>query len=251
MTGLNIDLRQQIQDDDYAFPYHYVPQFQPGYTHTYSWPWGLYYASAMEYVLGRVARLAPTSIVDVGTGDGRMVRELVLKMPTAAVSGVDYSPRAIQLAQALNPTLKFRCMDILEEEPEARAAVLTLIEVFEHIPPERAKEFVAGLRRMIDDQGHLVVTVPHANVKVSRKHFRHFTAPTLEEAFAEHFAVEEVVFLDRRDRRVTWLRKLLENDYFILTHWGIRNRLYALYKRRFLITDEGHCGRIFMIMRPR
>jgi hypothetical protein len=29
---------QQIQDDDYVFPYHYVPQFSPGYSHTYSWP---------------------------------------------------------------------------------------------------------------------------------------------------------------------------------------------------------------------
>ena len=50
---------------------------------------------------------------------------------------------------------------------------------------------------------------------------------------------------------MTWLRNLLENDYFILTHWGIRNRLYALYKHWFLITDEAHCGRIFMVLRPR
>ena len=45
------DQRQQIQDDDYAFPYHYVPQFREGYTHTYSWSWGLYYVSAMEFVV--------------------------------------------------------------------------------------------------------------------------------------------------------------------------------------------------------
>ena len=60
------DRRQQIQDDDYAFPYHYVPQFREGYTHTYSWPWGLYYVSAMEFVLQKVAELKPRSVADVG-----------------------------------------------------------------------------------------------------------------------------------------------------------------------------------------
>ena len=251
MTSSALDLRQQIQDDDYAFPYHYVPQFQPGYAHTYSWPWGLYYASAMEYVLDRVVRLAPASVADVGTGDGRMVRELALKLPDASVVGVDYSPRAIQLAQALNPSLKYRCLDIVEEDIGERFAMLTLIEVFEHIPPDRARAFVSGLRRMIDGRGHLIVTVPHSNAPVAKKHFRHFTSTSLAAEFAEHFTVEETAFLDRRDRRVLWLRKTLENDYFILTHWGIRNRLYALYKRHFLVTDEPRCGRIFTILRPR
>ena len=68
------DSKQLIQDEDYAFPYHYVPQFSPGYTQTYSWTWGLYYVSAMEYVLAQVKQLKPMSVADIGTGDGRLVR---------------------------------------------------------------------------------------------------------------------------------------------------------------------------------
>ena len=245
------DRRQQIQDDDYAFPYHYVPQFSPGYTQTYSWSWGLYYVSAMEYVIERVCALAPASVADIGTGDGRLVRELALALPDARIAGVDYSARAIQLASALNPGLDFRCIDIIEQPIGERFDLLTLIEVFEHIPPPLTARFVAALRPLLQDDGKLIVTVPHSNARVSKKHFQHFTAATLKSHFEAHFVVEETVFLDRRSRAVDWIKKLLENKVFILVHWGIRNRLYQHYKRHFLTTEESQCGRIFMRLRPR
>jgi ubiquinone/menaquinone biosynthesis C-methylase UbiE len=89
------DKRQLLQDEDYSFPYHYVPQFSPGYSHTYSWAWGLYYISAMEFILAKVRQLNPTSVADIGTGDGRLVRELFKELPEAKIVGVDYSERAI------------------------------------------------------------------------------------------------------------------------------------------------------------
>lgn len=245
------DRRQQIQDDDYAFPYHYVPQFRDGYTHTYSWPWGLYYVSALEFVLQKVADHRPRSVADVGTGDGRLVRELALALPHARVTGIDYSARAIQLAKALNPGLDFRCADILSEDLGERFDVITLIEVFEHIPPHLTGAFVGALRRLVSADGTLLVTVPHRNVRVSKKHFQHFSSESLEGHFKAYFEVEEVGFLDKRCRAVDWLRWLLENPYFILKHWGIRNRLYRYYTRRYLVTDERSCGRLFMRLRPR
>ena len=250
-VGAMPDRRQQIQDDDYAFPYHYVPEFRPGYSHTYWWPWGLYYASAMEFVLDKVKALQPESVADVGTGDGRLTRELALILPDATVTGIDYSVRAIQLATALNPGLDFRCLDIVRDDVGEAFDVLTLIEVFEHIPPEMTDQFVAALRPLLRDGGSLLVTVPHRNVKVSKKHFQHFSAASLRAHFESHFVLEEEVFLDRRSRAVDWIRSLLENRYFILVHWGIRNRLYKLYKRRFLVSDEANCGRLFMRFRPK
>ena len=245
------DSKQLIQDEDYAFPYHYVPQFSPGYTQTYSWTWGLYYVSAMEYVLAQVKQLKPMSVADIGTGDGRLVRELSKTLPEAHIVGIDYSKRAIHLAQSLNPTLDFRCMDIITETPGESFDVLTLIEVLEHIPPDLANAFIAALRPLVRDGGTLLVTVPHENVPVSAKHFQHFSAEKLERAFELHFALEEVAFLDRRSPAVKLIRWVLENKYFILTHWGIRNRIYRLYKHFFLVSDERHCGRIFMRFRPR
>lgn len=238
--------KQQIQDDDYAFPYHYVPQFSPGYSQTYSWPWGLYYVSAMEFLLEKVRLLCPSAIADVGTGDGRLVRELVRMIPDARITGIDYSERGIQLARALNPGLDFRCQDIVRCAPMETFDVVTLVEVFEHIPPGLTADFIAALRSLVNEDGHLIVTVPHQNVPVSRKHFQHFSAASLKAHFEPYFELEETVFLNKRHYMVGWIRKLLENRYFILVHWGICNRLYLAYKRFFLVSDEAGCSRLYM-----
>ena len=80
------DEKQLIQNDDYAFPYHYyIPQFKSGYSHTYSWPWGVYYISAMEFLLKKRRLLSPKSIADIGTGDGRFVCELVTSLSTRLI----------------------------------------------------------------------------------------------------------------------------------------------------------------------
>lgn len=241
------DKKQQFQDEDYSFPYHYVPQFSSGYSQSYSWPWGLYYVSAMEFVLDGVRSLQPPSVIDVGTGDGR---ELSRQLPSARVTGIDYSERAIALAKALNPGLDFRCADILHEEIGETFHVVTLIEVFEHIPIDLTAQFAAALHRLVRGDGNLIVTVPHRNVPVSRKHFQHFSADSLRTCFEPCFVLQDVVFLDTRSRVVGWIKKLLENRYFILFHWGLRNQIYKVYKRFFLISDEAHCGRVYMRFRP-
>jgi 2-polyprenyl-3-methyl-5-hydroxy-6-metoxy-1,4-benzoquinol methylase len=205
----------------------------------------------MEYVLNQVQQLNPTSVGDVGTGDGRLVRELSIMLPDARIAGVDYSERAIQLARALNPTLDFRCLDITREPVGETFEVLTLIEVFEHIPPDIADTFVSALRPLIRQDGYLLVTVPHENIPVTAKHFQHFSAEKLLAYFDKHFLLEETAFLDKRSPLVKLIRKTLENKYFILVHWGLRNRIYQMYKRFFLVTDERQCGRVFMRFRPR
>ena len=243
--------QQKIQDEDYSFPYHYVPQFSPGFTQTYSWTWGLYYASALEFVINRVKECGPETIVDVGTGDGRLVRELSREPAFRRVVGIDYSTRAIALARALNPTLEFLAQDITKRDFEEQFELATLIEVFEHLPPDFAPQFVTALRRLLKPNGHLLVTVPHKNLPVSAKHFQHFSEKSLRPYFEPHFVVEEVRFLNKRSQWVSLIAKILENDYFILKHWGLRNRLYLAYKKFFLLSDEAQCGRIYMRLRPK
>ncbi len=245
------DKKQLIQDDDYAFPYHYIPQFQPGYSQTYSWSWGLYYISVMEFLLKKIRLLGPDSIADVGTGDGRFVRELASMLTDARITGIDYSGRAITLAKALNPGLEFRCMDITRDVHSDTFDVITLVEVFEHIPPELTENFVASLRLLLRDDGYLIVTVPHTNLPVSCKHFQHFSEASLKAHFEPHFEWQETAFLNKRHYMVEWIKKLLENRYFILVHWGIRNRLYRMYKYFFLVSDEARCSRVYMLFRAK
>jgi 2-polyprenyl-3-methyl-5-hydroxy-6-metoxy-1,4-benzoquinol methylase len=174
-----------------------------------------------------------------------MVRELSHALPRSRVIGIDYSERAIALAKALNPRLEFFQKDIIKETMVTFDAI-TLVEVFEHIPLADAPRFVKALHDMLTQGGQLHITVPHSNVPVSRKHFQHFTGSSLVACFEADFVVQEICFLDRRSPWVTLLRRTLENEYFILQHWGARNRLYGIYKRHFLLTDEASCGRIYL-----
>lgn len=245
------EIEQKIQDEDYSFPYHYVPQFKPGFTQTYTLTWGLYYISALEFVLKKVADCQPEVVADIGTGDGRLVREMSHVLPEIRTVGIDYSERAINLARALNPELEFINLDIISDSLDEKFDVITLVEVFEHIPLERARQFAASLPPLLNNNGRLLVTVPHENIPVIRKHFQHFSERTLRSYFEEYFDVEEVVFLDKSSRWVHFIRKILYNQYLILNHWGIKNRIYKLYKRRFLICNESDCGRIFMKLKKK
>ncbi len=242
---------QKIQDEDYSFPYHYVPQYQPGFTQTYTFTWGLYYISALEFVLKKVVECHPSIVADIGTGDGRLVRELSSVIPDVRIVGVDYSERAINLARALNPGLEFINLDIISEKLDEKFDVITLVEVFEHIPLEQANQFAASLPDLLNKNGRLLVTVPHKNIPVSRKHFQHFSYETLRNYFDEYFDVEEVVFLDKRSRWVDLIRKVLYNQHLILNHWGVKNRIYKFYKRHFLVCNESDCGRIFLKLKKK
>jgi len=228
-----------------------VPQFKPGFTQTYTLIWGLYYVSSLEFVLNKVTECQPRSVADIGTGDGRLVREMSSVLPHIRTIGVDYSERAINMARALNPGLEFINLDIISESLEEQFDVITLVEVFEHIPLDKAKYFAASLPALLKKNGRLLVTVPHQNVPVSRKHFQHFSGKSLRSYFEEYFDVEEVVFLDKRSRWVNLIRKVLYNQYFILNHWGVKNRIYKFYKIQFLVCSEVDCGRIFLKLRKK
>lgn len=240
---------QKIQDDDYSFPYHYVSQFKNGYTQAFSFDWGIYYASGLEFILDKVKQCSPNSILDIGTGDGRLIRELSLIFDeNQRILGVDYSERAINMAKALNPTLNFHVMDIISENNDEQFDVVTLIEVLEHIPLEKVDQFVKSITKFLGPDGKLLLTVPHANIPVTRKHFQHFSSESLKKYLEPYFVVEEVIYLDKRSKMVAFIRKILQNQYFILNHWGIRKRLYSFYKNNYLITDEKNCGRIFIML---
>lgn len=241
---------QALQEAEYGFPYHYVPQWRNGFTQCFYDDWGVHYVSTIEFLLGRLRDMSPETIVDVGCGDGRMTRELALQFPGRRVIGIDYSARAIALAKALNSDLagiEFTRLDITRPHglPSSDAAIL--MEVFEHIPPEDCREFLEGLRKLLQPDGTLLLTVPHVNQPLEPKHYRHFTTDTIRDALSDFFVVEEVVPFERKGLRRQILRFLLGNRLFILNSRRLRNFLYHVYKRHlFHVRDEADCRRLFV-----
>lgn len=250
-----IDPTQTLQEAEYAFPYHYVAQWKPRFTQCLNDNWGIHYISTIEFLLNKLGDHSFKSVVDIGCGDGRMSRELALRYPNRRVLGVDYSVRATGLAKAMNfdlPELRFEQLDITAPHtlPSSDAAIL--MEVFEHIPPADADEFLRGVHRLLAPGGTMLLTVPHVNHALEPKHFRHFSGTSIREALKENFDVLEIIPFEREGPVRKLLNLLLSNEIFILNQPSLRDWLYCYYKRRlFHVDDEAACRRLFVQARAK
>ncbi len=248
-----LDDTQQVQERQYAFPYHYIPEMDGGFRPVRYWSWGFRYLGGIAMALEAVERAPFSSLLDVGCGDGRFLREIRRRHDNADLLGVDYSPRAIALARAFNPDIAYRAADITAAPLTQCYDVITLIEVLEHIPPEEVPSFLAAITRNLSDGGRFIMTVPHANKAVSAKHYQHFTTGTLHETLRPHFRQVDIVpFDDIRSVPLKILFRLLGGGggTYVITRRGLTDGFFRLYRQRYLrLNDERRAGRLLAICR--
>ena len=251
-AAVGLSAEQAVQEAEYEFPYHYIPRLEGGnFSQVRKLRWGYEYLSYLRFVLARLERFEFDSLLDVGCGEGRFLREVSKRFPERRLLGVDYSARAVEYARLLNPGLDFARADIADgSEPAERFDVVTLIETLEHVPPGDLGEFVYGLRRRVNDGGLLVVSVPSRNTRMSPKHYQHFDLDSLIAALAPHFRVEEHYYLNRISKWERLLSALLTNRYFILNERRLLNALYRRYERTLLGARATDCKRICVVCRP-
>lgn len=191
---LSMDTVQLQQELQYDFPYHYIPTRTPTRLATHlRWGWGLYYLVGLDMALHSLQRLGPKSVLDIGCGDGRFLREVRQALPNIKTLGIDYSARAIALARALNPTADYDTVDITQTHSIGRFDAVTLIEVIEHIQPDRLDNFLLHTSNCLASSGTVIITVPHQNVSVQAKHYQHFTSDSLRSVLNPHFSNITVV----------------------------------------------------------
>lgn len=241
-----MDNVQKKQDDEYVFPYHYVSQFRNGFTQVFNDTWGINYVSTIEYIIDQLKSENFSSLIDMGCGDGRLVKELSIEFPSQIISGVDYSSKAIGLAKIMSPDCEFYQSDITSELVK-KTDFITLIEVFEHIPPEISNSFVDGIYHHLNDGGVLYITVPHENKPVEYKHYRHFNSQTISECFDERFIIDTITPFESNGVAKAIIDRVLTNSFFILNNKWLRNFIYSFYKKNlFLVSDESKCNRLFI-----
>lgn len=240
--------KQQLQDDEYWFPYHYVSNYQDGFTQVFNDTWGINYVATIEFLLQRLSLYQFDSLIDIGCGDGRFTGELKLRFPQSDIVGIDYSKRAIELAKAMNPLVKFGQHDITNHNTiNKKFDIAVLMEVFEHIQPDNGEKFLYAISRILHTKGILLLTVPHKNKPVEYKHFRHFDSSSIIKCLEPFFDVEEIVPFEVRSFKKDLIDKLLTNNMFILNNQKLRNRIYAYYKNNlFLAKQERECKRLFI-----
>lgn len=245
--------KQQEQDIEYSFPYHYVPQYKDKFTQNYNWGWGKQYVSAIEFILSEIEKDSEniSSIVDVGCGDGRLTKELSEYFTTKDIVGIDYSTRAINLANALNPNVKYQNKDIVNDIIEKKFDAITLIEVFEHIPLELCNEFAKATARLLNKGGLIYLTVPHQNKPLSYKHFQHFSYDSLIKYFESDFEIEKIEYIQKQDKLLAILTMIMINRFWIVNSRLLNNLFYKFYKKRYFFADKNNCGRIYLKLRKK
>jgi SAM-dependent methyltransferase len=135
-------------------------------------------------VLGALQGIAPTSLLDVGSGRGTFLWPLLEAFPVLTVTAIDKDPRRAAdldaVARGGVARLTARCMDAERLTLNDRAFDgVTLLEVLEHMShPERALAYaVRAARRFV------VVTVP-SKEDDNPEHIHLFNAKSLRLLFA-------------------------------------------------------------------
>ncbi|AFZ45123.1 Methyltransferase type 12 [Halothece sp. PCC 7418] len=243
--------QQQVQETQYSIPYHYIPSLDDnGFSQTLFWSWGMQYLAGLELVISELKQLQFSSLLDVGCGDGRFLKEVVATFPDKEVLGIDYSQTAIALAKALNPTINYQCINITSGHLDGNFEVATMVEVLEHIPIDQVPDFLVGVSRQLTKNGKLILTVPHVNKRLQNKHYQHFSSSNLKETLSSQFEVEKIMPFDRISRPVGWLLKLLgyKSNHYLITNKTINNAIYKQVLRNCLEAQpEKMCGRLLAI----
>ena len=247
----NLDEEQEIQEVQYSFPYHYIPEtdYETQFSQTKHWSWGYQYLGGILIVLDQLEKLKFDSIIDVGCGDGRFLHELNKQYPEVNKLGIDYSQRAIDMANAMNPDITYSCLDITSENVDKKSKIVSLIEVLEHIPPTELEEFIEETVSLVSEDGYVIITVPHENKSVQKKHYQHFNREKLTHLLDRHFRTLEFIPFDQQSRILNYVQNLLggRGSHYIITNETIKSVFWTIYTSHYLYSSESDCGRIAVV----
>ncbi len=250
-----MDTQQELQEQAYSFPYHYLPRFENGVfsQHEY-WSWGYRYLGRLQVVFDILDREDFESLLDIGCGDGRFLRETDRRYGNKKLLGIDYSETAISWAGMMNPHVRFEVRDILVTPTSGEYDVVTLLEVIEHLPPGSLPDFLAVVNGLLRPGGRLILTTAHANTSLDPKHYQHFNQARLSELLQD--TCEEFSFIpfDHIPKWFRWAMKLTggAGKHFIITNRRLITWLFTFYMRHCLYgKGESHCQRIACVARKR
>lgn len=249
----NIRETQRVQAAQYAFPYHYLPRLDEdglGFSAGRFWDFSTSYVTALVLV-GRwfgSHNLSSGRHVDVGCGDGGLIHHLRRTVPGLKLVGIDYDRTAIEWARLFNPDVQFHATDITQrcgDEFAGQFGSASLIEVLEHIPPDELNRFVSAVSDLLVPKGRLVVTVPHRNKPVERKHFQHFDFSSIAKVLEGSFDIVEMLGFEVHTRLEEALKRRFQNKRIYVELRSLNRRMLKAQLDR-VSSEENRCGRILI-----
>jgi SAM-dependent methyltransferase len=169
----------EIQSKQYSYPYHHIAYFLEDGTamRVRTLHWGFDYLSCLKEAKETVERWEPSSVLDVGCGDGAIIAALSSDIKRRV--GVDHCEKAIQFARAFSPEIEFHDMDAADLQETFD--VVMAVEVLEHIPDHEVAGFFRILSERTKPGGYIYISVPSTNMPLDKKHFRHYNPVLLKE----------------------------------------------------------------------
>ncbi len=124
-------------------------------------------------------------VVDIGCGVGDLLAEVRRRRPRVAVSGLDFSQKAVDAAAIAFPDGQFRRFVIDRTLPYDTAAfdIVMCTDVLEHL--ERPKAIAAELVRICRPGGLVVIVVPDGDVDQFLGHYWFWNEESLRAMLAE------------------------------------------------------------------
>lgn len=242
----NQNKKQEIQEQKYKFPYHYIPTYSEGnFSQVKILPWGYEYLSYLRFILNILKKLEFNSLLDVGCGDGRFLYEVYHIFPQKKIVGIDISERAIKFARLMNPRVKYFHGDVKDTSLiKEKFDIITLIETLEHIPPREIKDFLGGIHHYLKDEGILILTVPTTNLKVTPKHYQHFDLDSLKDTLDPYFNIFQYYFINKISIWEKLIQRLLVDKLFILNIRCLLNNIFSIYEKYLFYASENNAKRI-------
>jgi SAM-dependent methyltransferase len=139
--------------------------------------------------------LAPRSILDVGCGEGSMLKALGARHSGAALTGIELSETALALARTSLPGATFAALDIAAARLPRQFDLVVSADVVEHIADDRVA--LANMAAMVAPGGHLIVATLQGRMRAFEATIGHVRNYALGELSAKIAAaglrVEHVV----------------------------------------------------------
>lgn len=230
---------EPTQAAEYELPYHWIPRlFGSPSCPGRALGWYMKYETLIRIYLELASLTGVETVLDFGSGDGRISAQLADAQPQQQIFGLEIDPRAKSWANQLagdRTNLQF-VSDMAETTRDFDLIVAN--EVFEHIRPAHLGDVTRRLRSVARPGCRLAVCVPSTEVPVPTKHYQHFDLHRLDSYFNDdEWELIECRYVDRRCLTNRLLTGIASNHFYTL-NWKPGLRLIGHSYSRFLARAE-------------
>lgn len=142
-------------------------------------------------VIALLQSFDPSRLVDLGCGDGRLLREVRGRIPGVELAGVDLADRLIQRNRQNQPDILWRTADLnrplgFDRDLMARFDTVVSSEVIEHV--DDPVIFLRNAAAMAAPGGALVLTTQSGPLRETERrvgHIRHFSRESISDLLRE------------------------------------------------------------------